>query len=142
MLAPSTGTTMDPMSKRLLEAMGGLNSADPRGSLDSLFSALTTIDASVWVDRDGVLRRLDERITMGSTTQAGANDTSPRTTATKGGDTIPALLDARLEFWDLALPLTDAVPAGTDVIDVTAIPRSAIPTTLSPCNTRIPATTR
>jgi hypothetical protein len=124
----ATGTTIDRNELKIAQA-----AIDPgAGGIGSIFGMVTTVKATVWVDGEGVLRRIDERVDNGGMEVAGT------TTPSK----MPPIADLRLEFAEISTPITETVPAAADVRIAADLPRSHIPTRLSLCNWRIPNTTR
>jgi hypothetical protein len=116
----TTSTTVagddDPMS-----ASDGLSER-----IGDLFNALTQMRATAFVGADGVLRRLDVRVDVGTPPEAGTTT-----------DDQQAFLDLKTEFWDIGEPVTDGVPSPDDVTAVRDLEPEAIPAQLSPCYLRL-----
>jgi hypothetical protein len=124
----ATGTTIDRGGLKIMQA-----AIDPAaGGIGSIFQMFTTVKATVWVDGEGVLRRIDERVEYGGM----------ETTGTTSPSKMPPLADLRLELSEISTPITETLPAATDVRNAADLPRSHIPTQLSRCDWRIPDTTR
>ncbi len=116
----TTSTTVagddDPMSA----------SDDPSERIGDLFNALTQMRATAFVGADGVLRRLDVRVDVGTPPEAGTTT-----------DDQQAFVELRTEFWGIGEPVTDGVPSPDDVTAVRDLAPEAIPAQLSPCYLRL-----
>jgi hypothetical protein len=126
---PRTVTT-DPEVEALIRALDAMAAgATGAAAFGSLMESFTSVSASVWVDRDGVLRRLEERV------EVGAPGGSPPGTSAPGHP----LLAVRLEFWAIGDAISESTPAPADVSAASTLSRATdIPERLSPCYWRIP----
>lgn len=82
--------------------------------------------ATALVGADGVLRRLDVRVDVGTPFEPGTTT-----------DDEQAFLDLTTESWDIGEPVTDGVPSPDDVTAVRDLAPEAIPAQLSPCYLRL-----
>ena len=117
----ATGTTVAPLLRKTMDQLLDGSGLD----VGTLFQNMTSVKASLWVDGDGYLRRLDERIDMGGEDAAQARP----------------MLDVRIEFFDIGKPVDEGVPPDSDVRAAADLAPGNVPTQLSPCNWRLPTTT-
>jgi hypothetical protein len=112
------------MMEALFEMSGAENPAEGIGQM---FNALTTFEASAYVDADGLVRRIDFRV--------GFGDFGDTTTTVE--DESPFMLDVTAEFWDVGEPLDVEEPAPDEVTEVGDLDEDDIPAQLSPCYIRL-----
>jgi hypothetical protein len=113
-----SGTSMPPNQRSLMHAQ--LTGSSDLESVGGQSNAFTAVRATVWVDEDGTLRRIDQRVEVD---RNGA---------------VPAIvepdLDARLEISDLGAPITETLPADAEVRRSADLRSGDLPARVPPCD--------
>lgn len=119
--ASEEGDPWSDQDRKMMEGLLALDDGAKTPGIGDIFAMFSKVDVDAYVADDGLLRRLDLVVTMGTGDDA------------KGADSAEPLADTTIEFWAIGEPTGAKAPAAEAATRFDQLGKGDIPNELSNC---------